>query len=389
MDNAIALTQIERQVVDLLMRTDGLSRFEVAQKLGGNAGTIARAVTRLINKDCLIEEEEKSAAVGRPRRPLGLNPAVGCFVGIDLEATNVRGVAIDFSRRILARKRSPLKLGCRPATAAREIMRVFEELSSSIRKNSLLGVGLGIPSPCDTETGTIMSYSENHSWDRFSVKGELSRQLQCPIFAEHNIVTMVLGENWFQFHGKTNNLICVLIRAGVGASFIINGVVYRGDGGYAGHISHLKVWPRGELCECGRRGCLRQYASARALLEKMKQDGLDRPGKQLNLLHLSNSALEGKQKAVKLICKAGQSLGIAIGHMINSMGIQQVLINSDLNHAGDIFLSPILKQVEEAVPEDGRPRPQVMLSALGGYDGALGAAVMALRKLCGIWEEAG
>jgi predicted NBD/HSP70 family sugar kinase len=387
MNNSISLTQIERQVVDLLMRTDGLSRFDVSQKLGGNAGTIARAVTRLINKGNLIEEEERSVSVGRPRRPLGLNPAVGCFVGIDLEATNVRGVVIDFARRIQMRKRCPLRLGCRPSTAFKEILRIFQELTSNVQQGPLLGVGLGIPGPCAVETGTILSYSENHSWDGFAVKDGLSKKLDIPIFSEHNIITMVLGENWFQFHGRTDNLINVLVRAGVAASFIINGAIYRGDMGMAGNISHLKVWPRGKLCECGQRGCMRQYTSAKALLEMMKEAGLEDGNKKQTIQRLAERAVNGDHRATRIVRKAGQALGIAIGHMVNSMGIQQVVINSDLNNAGNAFLDPIKIEARNAVSE-GDFNPRISFSALEGYAGALGAAVMAMQQVCGIWEEA-
>ena len=386
MEQLITLTQIERQVIDLLMRTDGLSRFEVSQKLGGNAGTIARAVTRLVKKGYLVEEEEKSATVGRPKRPLSMNPEVGTIIGIDVEATNVRGVAIDFSRSITKRRRYSLKLGCRPSTAMKEVLRMYDELCAGAPQKSILGLGLGIPSPCDSETGTIRSYIENHSWDGYAMKSALESKLKCPIFAEHNIITIVLGENWFRFHGRIKNLINVLIRAGVAASYIINGAIYRGDRGMAGNISHLKVWPKGDLCECGQRGCIRQYTAAKSLERKMKEAGLKLRNGKNTILSLSGLAMDGDKRAMKIVKKAGQSLGIAIGHMINYMGVQQVIINSDLNNAGNVFLEPINSEVNHAV-SSGDVVPNISFSTLEGYAGALGAAVMVLEKVCGIWED--
>ena len=384
MKHSITLTKMEQVVIDLLMRKDGLSRYEISQQLHTNAGTVARVVNRLINKQCLRENEEPIATAGRPKQPLNLNPDIGCVVGIDLEATSIRGVIIDFSLNIITRLRYPLKLGCRPRTAVNGIVRMHRELMAGAGRKRILGFGLGIPGPCDVTSGRIISYSENPAWAGFPVAETLAGDFGLEAVTEQNIIANVLGENWFQFRGGIDNLICVFIRAGVGASFIINGSVYRGDKGITGEIAHLQVRAGGEICECGRRGCLRQYASARTLLNKMKQAGLSTDGKSQTLLYLAQMAVNRNPQALKLVRKAGQSLGCAIGHIINTLGIEQVIVNSDLNNAGDLFLSPMLSEVKQVVPQDGIVAPSILLSTLDGYAGALGAAILALRKVCRI-----
>jgi len=380
----LPLTRLERQVIALLMKEKGLSRYDISRHLRGNAGTISRIVSRLVDRQYLLEGEEKTSVVGRPRRPLRLNPEAGYIIGLDLEATNVRGAVIDFGLGIVSQQRFPLELDCSPAMAIKAMSKMYRELINSVEGKRVLGVGLGIPGPCKIPEGEIIFYSENPSWSGLPVKERLERKIGQPIFTEHNIFAIAVGENWFQFHGKTENLICMIIRAGVAGVLILNGSVFRGDQGTAGEIGHMKVWPRGELCDCGGQGCLRKYVSGRDLIKKMKGMDLTTKGDSITLLGLAEMACRGEKQAVRIVRKAGQALGIAIAHMVNTLGVGEVIINSDLNRAGSVFLSPVESAVEQAVPKDVHPVPRIRFTALDGYAGALGAAVLALQKISGI-----
>ena len=41
---------------------------------------------------------------------------------------------------------------------------------------------------------------------------------------------------------------------GVGGGIIVDGKLYRGEGGFAGEIGHMLIDPRGRGCNCGSRG---------------------------------------------------------------------------------------------------------------------------------------
>ena len=70
--------------------------------------------------------------------------------------------------------------------------------------------------------------------------------------------------------------------------------------------------------------------------------------------------------------------------MINIIGVGEVIINSDINRAGRLFLVPIEDAVRRSVPKEKHLIPQIRFSALNGYAGSLGAAILALQRACGI-----
>lgn len=377
------LTKLEKQIISFLMKDRGLSRYDISKHLKGNAGTISRTVSKLVEKKYLVENIEKTSFVGRPRLALELNHTIGYIIGLDLEATNVRGVVIDFGLKIITQKRYPLQLGCNKATVLKAICKMYKSLSAGVDGNRILGVGLGIPAPCNAETGEIISYSENLLWSNFPVKKMLERKIDKPIFTEHNVFTIAMGEKWFGFHEKVDNLISILVRPAVACALILNGYIYRIGSNTGMNIAHMKIYSNGEICECGRKGCLRIYASGRAILKKMKEMNLATNENDITLLTLAEMTNKGEKHAVEIIEKAGQSLGIALSHIINTLGIGQVVINSDLNTAGKIFLSPIESEIRNAVPETYIV-PRVMFSTLNGYAGSLGSAIIALQKVCDV-----
>ena len=60
----------------------------------------------------------------------------------------------------------------------------------------------------------------------------------------------------------------VALGTGVAAAVITRGQVASGATGRAGELGHLPVFPEGEWCACGQRGCTETYASAASLARR-------------------------------------------------------------------------------------------------------------------------
>ena len=64
----------------------------------------------------------------------------------------------------------------------------------------------------------------------------------------------------------------VTLGTGVGGGVVLNGKVLMGESGVAGEIGHMTVNPfETEHCNCGKTGCLEQYASATGMVRVAKQ----------------------------------------------------------------------------------------------------------------------
>ncbi|WP_426185116.1 ROK family protein [Microbacterium sp. TWP3-1-2b2] len=67
--------------------------------------------------------------------------------------------------------------------------------------------------------------------------------------------------------------IVVALDNGVGAAVLASGEPVLGEQFAAGEIAHLTVAPDGDLCPCGRRGCLDMVVGAPHLVRRLKDEG--------------------------------------------------------------------------------------------------------------------
>ena len=72
-----------------------------------------------------------------------------------------------------------------------------------------------------------------------------------------------LGEMW-QGGGKGHsNVVAVTLGTGVGGGIIVRGEILAGATGAGGEVGHIHLNDdETDVCGCGNKGCLEQYASA-------------------------------------------------------------------------------------------------------------------------------
>src|SRR4029453_14355506 len=77
----------------------------------------------------------------------------------------------------------------------------------------------------------------------------------------------------------TANLLGITVSTGVGGGLILDGRLYHGTTGNAGHVGHVVVEPDGPVCACGGRGCVEAIASGPNTVRHALDDGWrPRPG---------------------------------------------------------------------------------------------------------------
>ena len=92
--NDIKSTNLQA-VLDVLLQTDGLSRVEIARRIGCDNTTVTRAVGALIEQGIVVQGEKTEQALGRPRVILRINPDGPLLLGLSLEAERITGVLTD------------------------------------------------------------------------------------------------------------------------------------------------------------------------------------------------------------------------------------------------------------------------------------------------------
>ena len=182
-----------------------------------------------------------------------------------------------------------------------------------------------------------------------------------------------------------SNLVFVTLGTGVGGGIIVDGKVISGTHGGGGEIGHILVNPAEEdVCGCGCRGHLEQYASATGLARVTRKflASDDCPPTSLNADNLSariicDAAKAGDELAIRVVEIMCSYLAQAFSGIAATVDPEVFLIGGGVSKAGTILTDTIKKYYVPSNMNVLRD-PKFELASLGNDAGIWGAAYSAL-----------
>jgi predicted NBD/HSP70 family sugar kinase len=229
-----------------------------------------------------------------------------------------------------------------------------EKLSSpDVPDDVPVAIGLAVPSPVDVRKGQTASPLILRNWGELRPAKLLADRLSprwkvTPVM--HNDATLgALGIQVLQAlqDARTSHspLVYVRVTDGVGAGVVVNGRIVGGERGLAGELGHFKMDERGALCpQCGGVGCLETIVSNRAILDKVRRDGI------LSAEATIQDVIDDPHPAcARALRDAGWQMGIALAHVCNLLNPALVVLG------GEVSRSPFVESARRALERDALP----------------------------------
>jgi glucokinase len=189
--------------------------------------------------------------------------------GIDLGGTKVQGVVVDGDGARLGEARGKTPTSGGPAAVVAEISAVVKAAAkdAKVAVSKLAGVGIGSPGRTDPETGDLFGAANLPGFrDPVPLGSMVAAALKVErVEVGNDVVAATLAEHRLGAGRGFDDLLCVFAGSGVGGALVLGGELRAGAHGAAGEIGHMVVVDGGELCPCGRRGCMEAYAGRVAL----------------------------------------------------------------------------------------------------------------------------
>lgn len=255
----------------------------------------------------------------------------------------------------------------------------------NIKKENVKGVGIGVPGPI-TEDGTVLT-CVNLGWGVFNVAKELKKLTGFDNVKVNNDANVAaLGEMW-QGGGKGyKNLIMITLGTGIGGGVIYDGKILTGVRGAAGEIGHITVdYNEPDACNCGKHGCLEQFASATGIVKEAKRALADNHNsslvkiKNLTAKDIFDEAKKGDELAISLVDQLGKHLGIVASHVAAVIDPEAFVIGGGVSRAGTILTDVIKKHYESNVMYALKGK-EFNLATLGNDAGIYGSAKMIIDE---------
>lgn len=309
-----------------------------------------------------------------------------CF-GIDIGGTTVKLGLFNSEGNLLDKWEIPTRKENSGeyilSDVAESINKKIEE--KALKKDQIVGIGIGVPGPVK-EDGTVFK-AVNLGWGIFNVAKKMKTLTGFETKAGNDANVAALGEMW-QGGGKGyNDLVMVTLGTGVGGGIIINSNILTGINGAAGEIGHITVnLEEKDKCNCGKTGCLEQYASAsgivkeaKRLLEKSNEPSKLREVDNIDAKLIFDLAKEGDALAIALVEQLGSYLGLALSHISAVVDPEVFVIGGGVSKAGTI-LTDVIKKYYESNVMLAHQNKVFALAELGNDAGIYGSAKLILGE---------
>lgn len=261
--NTYVRIQNKKKVTGLLYKQGALSKQEIAHALSLSLPTVNLLVSQLREEGMVYMQSADESSGGRIPEIVHFQYEGLYAFGIEISGHHVRMTLINLGGRALITNniRIPFRNEKEYWTDLRSIL--FDSLrSQSIDPAMVLGVGISIPGVVrhDLHYIDFAPTLDLRHFDYDSVEDILG----FPILFENEANAAGFAEVWS--HGDDiSDAIYLSINKGVGGAVIINHQLSYGINRRGGEFGHMTIFPNGNLCSCGKRGCFEAYCSTRIL----------------------------------------------------------------------------------------------------------------------------
>jgi predicted NBD/HSP70 family sugar kinase len=297
------------------------SRADLARVLGLSPASLTQLTKDLLADGLIVELEHSPSQGGRPARMLGLAASAGRAVGVKVVDDHVAFVEVGIDGVVLRSASEPFDAAA--STFLADLVGLLGRFIAGGGTTRLLGVGVGVPGSVDRQGNGLVD-STPLGWNQVPLGATLRRELGLPVIVENNVNALAMAERLYGVGRRHSSFLVVTIGTGVGAGFVVDGVVLRGSTGGAGEIGHTPVIENGPLCTCGSHGCLEAVIGEAALVRTARERGI--LGERGGYGALRAAADEGDAAAAALFGEAGHLLGRTLAGVVQMLDPELVIL---------------------------------------------------------------
>lgn len=270
---------------------------------------------------------------------------------------------------------------------AAEISKKCKE--KGIEKETIIGIGLDAPGPVSPDG--VIHGCVNMCWGEFNFVQVFRDLIGIEnIKAGNDAKVAAFGEHWQGVCKNGGSMVLVTLGTGIGGGIVIDDKILQGTNGAAGEIGHIVVnLDESEYCNCGKQGCLEQYASATGIVrlfkKELKKVEIDKLGSiledkaSITAKDILDAAKQGDKLAEAVVDKVAMYLGMALANVSCVVDTDMIVIGGGVSKAGSFLIEKIenYHNYFAFTPSKGK---RFELAGLGNDAGIYGCARLILEE---------
>ncbi|QNN82590.1 ROK family protein [Brachybacterium sp. Z12] len=217
---------------------------------------------------------------------------------------------------------------------------------------------------------------------------ELTEGLEIPFISANAPACAALGSFWSGEQPESGLCATVHVDAGLGLAILQDGRPLQPGPSSSATLDHVGIDPEGPPCACGGRGCLHQYASARAIIERASRTGdlahdlglrLTDSSLSSDVVLIALAAARGEPRARDVFVAAVSAVAQAVWSATSALGIRAVVLSGPGMQAAPVLVGETMDRLFTARARNLGAEVSVSVSQVQPHPCAVGAAVLALQ----------
>lgn len=358
-------------VLELLRREPSVSRSDIGRKLGISLPTVMRIIDDLIERNLVVELEEKEYSGGRRKQMLQFNQKDNLVIGIDLGGMTIYGALADIGGNIVSdRKFSMRDLADSEAKLLGIMFQIIQEFLDLAHQQGkkVLGVGIGAPGITRREDGVVV-WAPSTKWRNFPLKQKIQEKFpNLTILVDNDANLAALGEQWFGAGANYSDIFFLSLGGGTGGAVILDGMLYRGAHAAAGEVGSSLLNKEDLSFVKERYGALEMSASGNGIIAIARTALKDRLStEELNALDLETihrAFIAGETWATSIMSQLIDSLAVIIVNCTSLIDPEVVILYGqvvDAFNQDNFLITAIEKKIKGLPPFN----PKIEASLLG------------------------
>lgn len=237
-------------------------------------------------------------------------------------------------------------------------------------------IGLASAGPLEIAAGTV-SPVNIPSWREFPLRDTVAAAFDgVRTTLVGDAVAAAVGEHWRGAGSGTASMLGIVVSTGVGGGLILDGRVYQGPTGNAGHFGHIPTDLEPVRCACGMAGCVEAIASGPSMVRWALREGwrAGAAAADLDARVLAGDARAGDALALAAFDRAADALACGIVGSAALLDLDVVVVGGGVAAAGALLLEPLEAHLRRRASLGFVQRVRALTGTLGRDAGLIGAA---------------
>lgn len=304
-------------------------------------------------------------------------------VGVDVGGTNIKIGVTGANGRLLQERAETLPHRGSEAVVAAMLAGIDALLSkASLDCGNVESIGVVVPGTTDSERGLVV-YAPNLFWRDVAIVDLIRARYRVPIHLTQDTRAAAWAEYLVGAGQGLRGVASLTLGTGIGCGLIIDGRIFHGALNTAGEFGHQIVEPGGNLCNCGRRGCLEAYAGGLAIVSEAKRripdihEILHKSSSDIDVQDVFLLAEEQNESASAVVERAVRYIGMGLVNLINLCSVEMVAISGGISNAPrNLLLDRLVDFVRDNAYVTIARGVRICQSALGENAPLIGASLL-------------